>query len=234
MLNLMVSFATKTTRTRMIGGVFAILAVAGCESGARQDPFSRPNSLEAVQMPAISSQHMYHASTKTETSSPVAYEQPPTFSLSDRPILENMSTSLELADYRQGLKQAGLLSLLGRNGPFTVFAIPNEPFERYAKQVPGGLMNAPNAPILSQVLKYTIVRGNWSPAKIARSMKHLKTDRLALRTLGGDILTVQRDAADGQFVLVNASGRIARIWLNGAPQSNGALYITQDILPPRD
>ena len=233
MLNLMVPFTTRIIKKRLIGGAFAALALAGCESGARQDPLPRPNSLTAVQMPAVSSKHMYHESTKTETSSPVAYDQPPTFSMNDRPLLENITTSLELADYRQALRQAGIFPLLGRNGPFTVFAIPNEPFERYARQVPGGLMNAANAPALKQLLSYTIVRGNWSPRKIARTMAHLKTDRIALKTLGGDVLTVQQDASAGQFVLANTTGHVAKIWLNGAPQSNGTLYIIQDILPPR-
>ncbi|MFC0500345.1 fasciclin domain-containing protein [Asaia krungthepensis] len=192
-----------------------------------------PNSLAAVQMPAVSSTHMYHASTKTETSSPVAYNEPPTFSFADRPILENMSNSLELADYRQALRQSGMLPLLGRAGPFTVFAIPNEPFERYARQVPGGLMTAPNAAALKQVLGYTIIRGNWSPARLAKAMTRRRVDRLAFKTLSGDMLMIQRDSSNGEFVLVNTTGRVVKLWLNGAPQSNGTLYITQDILPPR-
>ncbi|GAB6855830.1 hypothetical protein JCM15831A_28540 [Asaia astilbis] len=176
---------------------------------------------------------MYHASTKTETSSPVAYSEPPTLSFDDRPLAENISASLELADYRQALRQTGLFPLLGRNGPYTVFAQPNEPFERYAAQVPGGLMSPQNAAVLKKLLAFTVVRGNWSPKALDKAMTRRKTDRLALKTLSGESLIVQRDGSKGQFVLSNMTGRVVKLWLNGAPQSNGTLYITQDILLPR-
>ncbi len=233
MLNLMSPTKTRIIKTRVLGGALMTLALAGCESRAAQDPLSIKGSLTAVQMPAVSSSHMYHASTKSETSSPVAYEEPPSFSFSDRPLLDNISASLELADYRKALRQSAMFARLGRNGPFTVFAIPNEPFERYAAQVPGGLMSPQNAVTLRQILGYTILRGNWSPARLTAKMKRSKSDRIALKTLSGDTLTVQRDASSGQLTLMNMTGRVARIWLNGAPQSNGTLYITQDILPPR-
>lgn len=225
--------ARRKRRTTVLGCFCAALALAGCESRARQDPFPRPSSLAAVQMPAVSSAHMYHASTKTETSSPVAYAEPPTFSYADRPLIENISGSLELADYRQAMRQTGIFPRLGRNGPYTVFALPNEPFERYAARVPGGLMASQNAALLKQLLSFTIVRGSWSPKALNKAMTRLKSDRIGLKTLSGDMLTVQRDGSNGQFLLMNATGRVVKLWLNGAPQSNGTLYITQEILPPR-
>jgi len=233
MLIVMTPTLSKARKTTFLGCAVAAIALAGCESGARQDPFLHPNSVTAVQMPAISSAHMFHESTKTETSTPVAYTEPPTFSLADRPLMENISTSLELADYRQALRQTGLFARLGRNGPYTVFALPNEPFERFAAQVPGGLMNPQNAVQLKQLLGFTIVRGNWSPAALNKAMTRLRSDRIGLKTLSGDVLSIQRDGSNGQFVLVNATGHVVKLWLNGAPQSNGTLYITQDILPPR-
>ncbi|WP_336763130.1 fasciclin domain-containing protein [Asaia sp. VD9] len=233
MLNSMALLDTTIKRTTTIGGAILAVTLAGCESRARQDPFPRANSLSAVQMPAVSSAHMYHASTKTETSSPVAYHEPPTFSFADRPLSENITTALELADYRQALRQAGMFPRLGRNGPFTVFAMPNEPFERYAAQIPGGLMAPANARQLQQLLGYSIIRGNWTPQRLTRAMARLKSDRIGLKTLSGDMLIIQRESATGQFVLSNQTGRIVKLWLNGAPQSNGTLYITQDILPPR-
>ncbi|GEL03318.1 hypothetical protein SSA02_24810 [Swaminathania salitolerans] len=232
MLKPMTSVARRT-RTISSACLLLPLLLSGCESGARQDPLEHPGSVMATRMPAASSGHMYHESTKSLTSTPVAYEEPPTLSYADRPLLENISASLELADYLHALRQADLARLLGRNGPFTVFAIPNEPLERYAATIPGGGLMAPsNAALLHRVLAYTIVRGNWSPQAIDKAMAKSKTTRIALRTMSGDVLTVSRGQNPGAFVLLNGSGRETRIWLNGAPQSNGVLYFTQDILPP--
>lgn len=225
----------KTTITQHVFvSLFALAILGGCESGKRQDPLVHPNSVESVQMPAVSSRHTYHGSTKTVTSTPVSYEEPPTLSYVDRPILDNIATSLEMANYVHAMSQAHLINLLGRSGPYTVFAVPNEPLERLAAQVPGGLFAPQNAGLLRRVMAYTVVPGNWSPARFAKVMARAKSSQVALKTLSGDLLTVRRDQAKGDLVLVNTTGRVVNLWLKGAPQSNGTLYFTQDILAPRD
>nr|WP_321984921.1 fasciclin domain-containing protein [uncultured Lichenicoccus sp.] len=192
-------------RALLVAGMLA--GLAGCESGARQDP-----------LPIIGS------------SDDIVFADVPVYT--DRTVDESIVGSLELTDYALGLYRTGLLTTLQRNGPFTVFAPPNTPLEQQQHASGGQLLSPAAAPYLQRLLAYTIVPGDYSEHRLRGMIAHANGP-VALRTLNGrDVLTVSVEAATGQLLLGDAHGHINRIWLSNVPQSNGVLYVTQSLLTP--
>lgn len=178
------------------------VVLAGCESTARQDPLFVTPSADTL---------VFHD----------------TALFRDRTIDESVRGSLELADYSTALSLTGLLTELQRPGPYTVFAIPNEPLE--AAQ--GGRLLDPAAlPSLRRLMAYTVVPGFYPVATLRQMVA--KQGPVGLRTIDGDVLTVSVEPTTGELVLSDAQGRSNRIWLSSMPQSNGVLYATQSMLTP--
>ncbi len=182
------------------------LSLAGCESTARQDPLFVRNSSDALVF------------------GDVAFFR-------DRPINESLRSALELTDYTTALDRAGLLVLLQQPGPFTVFAIPNQPLEAAQAAYGGRLLDPAMIPSLRRQLGYTIVPGDYTDATL-RGMIAKARGPVALRSIYGDPLTVSVEPATGQLLLSNQQGMVNRIWLSSMPQSNGVLYATQSMLSP--
>jgi len=210
----------------------AMVFLSGCESAARQDSFNVRGTTTAVLMPATVHKPEVHTLPNSAPDSPVAYETPAAPSYPDRPLDENLGTSLEMADYVRALGDTGLLPLLDQAGPFTVFGIPNTPLEAYSAAYPGGLRAPANLPAMKRLLGYTIVRGAWDEGRLRRAIARQGAGAVGLKTLYGDVLTVRLESSTGQLVLVNREGETNRLWLTGVPQSNGILYFTQGVLRP--
>jgi uncharacterized surface protein with fasciclin (FAS1) repeats len=189
------------TALAMLGGL------AGCESGARQDPLLVRGSTDDI---VFSNVPVFH----------------------DRTVDETIMGSLELTDYAVALRHAGLLDTLRQAGPFTVFAIPNESLEAEQKAAYGQLLAPENQVGLRRLMAYTIVPGRYTQA----SLRHMIASRggpVGLPTLDGrDVLTVSSEATTGQLLLSDPQGRSNRLWLADVPQSNGVLYATQSLLSP--
>ncbi len=182
------------------------LSLGGCESTARQDPLFVRNSTDALVF------------------GDVAFFR-------DRPINESLRSALELVDYTTALNRAGLLVLLQQPGPFTVFAIPNQPLEAAQAAYGGHLLDPSRIPSLRRQLGYTIVSGAYGDAAL-RGLIARARGPIALRSIYGDVLTVSVEPATGQLLLSNQVGQTNRIWLSSMPQSNGVLYATQSMLSP--
>ena len=182
------------------------LALGGCESTARQDPLFVRNSTDALVF------------------GDVAFFR-------DRPINESLLSALELTDYTTALDRAGLLILLQQPGPFTVFAIPNQPLESAQAAYGGHLLDPATIPSLRRRLGYTIVPGSYTDPDL-RGLIAKARGPIALRSIYGDTLTVSVEPTTGQLLLSNPQGQTNRIWLSSMPQSNGVLYATQSMLSP--
>ena len=195
---------------RTLLGLAMLASLAGCESGARQDPLGVRGSTDDI-----------------------VFANNPIFR--DRTIHQTIVTSLELTDYAVALRQAGLLSLLRENGPFTVFAVPNAPLEAEQRARDDKLVFSPTHHAeLRRLMAYTIVRGRYTQAKL-RQLIAKRQGPIGLATLDGhDVLTVSRDKVTGALLLSDQQGRVNRLWLADVPQSNGVLYATQSLLVPRD
>lgn len=182
------------------------LAVGGCESTARQDPLFVRDSTDAF-----------------------VFDQSSLFR--DRPIDESLLGSLTLTDYTVALTRTGLLAQLQRPGPFTVFAVPNQPMEAAQRQAGGRLLDPAYRPSLTRQLAYTIVPGRYTTPVLRAAIAKARGP-IALRTLDGDPLTVSVEPATNQLVLSDLQGHRNRLWMSDMPQSNGVLYATQSMLVP--
>ncbi|AOX19063.1 hypothetical protein A0U90_00710 [Kozakia baliensis] len=212
----------------------SLTGLSACASqNAPQDPFFVRNSSQANFMPSVSSAHNYRPSTSNLTSSLVAYHEPATPSYPDRPLNENLSASLEMADYVRALKDVGLFPVLMRPGPYTVFAIPNGPLENYAKQWPTGPRSPADQAQLRHVLAYTIVPGKWDEAALRAQIAKQHGAAVSLYTLADVPLVVRLEPQTGELTLSNVAGQTNRLWMTGIPQSNGVLYFTQNLLSPQ-
>jgi uncharacterized surface protein with fasciclin (FAS1) repeats len=149
----------------------------------------------------------------------------------DRPLDESLRSSLELADYTDGLKRTGLLTILQRPGPYTVFAIPNQALEQAQNRRDRSLLDPAMQPWLKRTLSYTIIPGAY-PDKTLRTLIAKTGGAIGLRSLDGDILTVSIEPSTNQLLLSDPTGQRNRIWLSSMPQSNGVLYATQSMLVP--
>ncbi len=184
-------------------------ALAGCESGARQDPLLvRPSTDDVV------------------------FSDVPIFR--DRTVDEAIVGSLELSDYAVALNRARLLDTLRQAGPFTVFAVPNAPLEAEQRAAFGQLLSPEAHAGLRRLMAYTIVPGRYTELRL-RGMIAKQNGPVALTTLDGrDVLTVSLEAVTGQLLLSDRQGHANRLWLANVPQSNGLLYVTQSLLSPAD
>jgi uncharacterized surface protein with fasciclin (FAS1) repeats len=192
---------------RLAAGVGILAGLAGCESGARQDPFPIRGSTDDI-----------------------VFANVPVFR--DRTVDESIKGSLELTDYEVALRRTGLLDTLRQNGPFTVFAVPNEPLEAEQANAYGQLLSPENHAGLRRLMAYSIVPGYYDEARL-RGMIAQAHGPVGLTTLdGSDVLTVSAEPGTGQLLLSDPQGRTNRLWLANVPQSNGVLYVTQSLLAP--
>ncbi|CAP54454.1 fasciclin domain-containing protein [Gluconacetobacter diazotrophicus] len=217
---------------RIVGSCLLLAGLpAACAAPARQDPLLVRGGSVADAIPTLSVQRTYApARNEGRPDSQVAYGAPDAPSYRDRPLDENLRGSIELADYVRAMERAGLMALLDQAGPFTVFAIPNIPMEAFAQSA-----NAPSAPsgdVLRQALGYSVVRGAYPAPLLRRMIATAPHGWATLRTVGGGTVLVGAEPGTGRLVLSNGAGQVARVWIEGLPQSNGVLYLTQSLLPP--
>ncbi|MBB2191338.1 hypothetical protein HLH34_15460 [Gluconacetobacter azotocaptans] len=222
-------------RGRIFGLILAgsLMGMGGCGGPDRvQDPLLVRGSTEAVNIPTVSVERTYApAQAEGRPDSIVAYGAPDTPVYRDRPLDENLRGSVELADYVRGLDRAGLLPLLRQAGPFTVFAVPNDPMEDLVPGRSGGMPALPLA-TLRRTLGYTLVRGTYPEPVLRAMIAAAPGHRVGLRTVDGALLLVWAEAATGELLLGNGAGQVNRLWVMGVPQSNGVLYLTQSVLAP--
>ncbi|MBB2176254.1 fasciclin domain-containing protein [Gluconacetobacter johannae] len=208
------------------------MGLGGCGGNRVQDPLLVRGSTEAAAIPTVSVERTYApARAYGLPDSIVAYGAPDTPVYRDRPLDENLRGSVELADYVRGLDRAGLLPLLREAGPFTVFAVPNDPMEDLAPGRSGGVPALP-VDTLRRTLGYTLVRGAYPEPVLRAMIAAAPGHRVGLRTVDGAVLLVWAEAGTGQVLLGNGGGQVNRLWVRGVPQSNGVLYLTQSVLSP--
>ncbi|KAA8386589.1 fasciclin [Acetobacter tropicalis] len=219
--------------------LLGLTGLSACQSKARQDVFKTPTGTCAYMMPTISGTRTYEprkvaaADSKNAPDSAIAYADPETPAFCDRPLSETVQSSIELADYTHGLTITGLLPILQKDGPFTVFGIPNAVLEQYNTQTGGKLTAPENTALFKEILSYSIVKGKWSVPQLRAAATASPTHSVGLPTLNGHILSAWVDQPTGQIILGNGEGMTSRLWVTGIPQSNGMLYFTQSlILPP--
>lgn len=115
------------------------------------------------------------------------------------------------------LKQAGLVSALKADGPFTVFAPTDEAFEKLPKGTVEKLMQPENKEQLAEILKYHVVSG----AVTADQVVGLES----AKTLCGASVEI---STKGENVMINK----AKVVKADIHASNGVIHVIDSVLMP--
>ncbi len=193
-------------RHRAALALVAGLALGGCESQARQDPLLVRGSTNATVFAAA----------------PIYI---------DRPIAENLDSSLIFADYDELLRRAGALDLLRGPGPFTVFAIIDPAIDDIPPVYRDRMTDPANLAGLRRLVGYTIVPGRYTLADI-RVLLARGNGQAGLPTIDHATLGLAYDADRSHILLTDPSGRRSALVLADIIQSNGLLYAGNRVLAP--
>jgi uncharacterized surface protein with fasciclin (FAS1) repeats len=132
-----------------------------------------------------------------------------------RTIAQTAAGSPQFSTLTTLLKKAGLVSTLGRSGPYTVFAPTNAAFAKVPKQTLNALL-ADKAK-LKAVLLYHVVPGKVTAAKVVKltSAKTANGERVRIRV-------------KGSAVYVNG----ARVTKADVMAANGVIHVIDSVLVP--
>ena len=137
---------------------------------------------------------------------------------SSKTILENISRDTSFSILSRSLEATGLLDVLNKPGPFTVFAPTNAAFEKLPEGSLDGLLNERKND-LSNILSHHLVAGLLDQTDIEKSQK--------ITTLAGEDLIITK-RKDG--IMING----LKINSRGIKNNNGIIYIINDLLFPRN
>jgi uncharacterized surface protein with fasciclin (FAS1) repeats len=128
------------------------------------------------------------------------------------------------------LKAAGWVAPLKAKGPFTVFAPTNAAFNELPAGTVDTLLKPENKPMLSSVLTYHVVAGNWSAKDVLKLIKK-GNGKAMIKTVNGGMLTA---TTDGKTVMItDEKGMTATVTAADLKGSNGTIHVVDKVLMPR-
>lgn len=225
-------------RKTIIGGLFGmagLLALAGCGGVPEHERECQWQGTPSWYCRHTAKADSYFVRGNTQPYFIPAYTGPKDYPVPDMPVYtdetldQTLRASVVLGDYKEALSKTGLLALVERQGPYTLFAVPNYPLEHPSFSIEGSLMDVQNEALLKQLMAYTIVLGDYPPAKL-RALIAKNGGSVGLTTFYNQKLFVTLDPQTGELVTKNQAGQINKIWINGIPQANGTLYVSQSLL----
>ena len=144
-------------------------------------------------------------------------------------IIDNAVNSKDHTTLVAAVKAAGLVETLKGKGPFTVFAPTNEAFAALPAGTVDTLLKPENKPMLTKVLTYHVVPGNYDAAALMKMIADGK-GKATLKTAEGAMLTLSQI---GSTVIVSdAKGGMSRVTIANVTQSNGVIHVVDKVLLP--
>jgi uncharacterized surface protein with fasciclin (FAS1) repeats len=149
----------------------------------------------------------------------------------NKDIISNAVNSADHTTLVAAVKAAGLVETLQGKGPFTVFAPTNEAFAALPAGTVDNLVKPENKALLTKILTYHVVAGDYDAAAIMRLIK--KGDGTAtLTTVEGEPLTFTMNGPKN-VVITDARGHVATISTYDVRQSNGVIHVIDEVLMPK-
>ena len=144
-------------------------------------------------------------------------------------IVDNAVNSADHTTLVAAVKAAGLVDTLKGKGPFTVFAPTNEAFDALPAGTVDTLLKPENKMMLTKVLTYHVVAGNYDSKAIAKAIK--KGNGMAtLTTVAGGKLMAKMDGST--LVLTDEKGGMSRVTIADVKQSNGYIHVIDKVVLP--
>lgn len=145
-------------------------------------------------------------------------------------IVENAVNSADHTTLVAAVKAAGLVDTLSGKGPFTVFAPENSAFEALPEGTVDTLLKPENKAMLTNILTYHVVAGNYNSKKIMKLIKKGK-GKAMLKTVSGGMLTATMEG--DKLILTDEKGGKSTVTIADVRQSNGYIHSIDTVLMPQ-
>jgi uncharacterized surface protein with fasciclin (FAS1) repeats len=144
-------------------------------------------------------------------------------------IVENAVNSKDHTTLVAAVQAAGLVDTLKSKGPFTVFAPVNSAFAALPAGTVETLLKPENKGLLTKILTYHVVAGNFSSKDIAKAIKKGK-GMATFTTVAGGKLTARMQGMN--LVLTDEKGGMSTVTIADVKQSNGVIHVIDTVLMP--
>lgn len=144
-------------------------------------------------------------------------------------IVENAVNSKDHTTLVAAVKAAGLVETLQGAGPFTVFAPINSAFDALPAGTVDALLKPENKALLTKVLTYHVISGNYSSKDIIKAIKK-GNGRAEFSTVAGGKIWAMLDG--NSVILMDEKGGQSRVTVADVRQSNGVIHVVDAVLLP--
>jgi uncharacterized surface protein with fasciclin (FAS1) repeats len=144
-------------------------------------------------------------------------------------IVQNAVNSKDHTTLVAAVKAAGLVETLSGPGPFTVFAPTNAAFAKLPAGTVDTLLKPENKGKLTGILTYHVVPTRALSGAIAKMIKD-DGGMHEIKTVAGGRLWASMK--NGQIVLKDEQGRMAKVTIANVVQSNGVIHVIDTVLLP--
>ena len=144
-------------------------------------------------------------------------------------IVENAVNSKDHTTLVAAVQAAGLVDTLKSKGPFTVFAPTNAAFDKLPAGTVGTLVKTENKDMLTKILTYHVVSGNFDAKAIMKAIKKGR-GKAAFTTVSGDTLTASMSGKN--LVLTDEKGGTSMVTIADVRQSNGVIHVIDTVVLP--
>jgi uncharacterized surface protein with fasciclin (FAS1) repeats len=144
-------------------------------------------------------------------------------------IVENAVNSKDHTTLVAAVKAAGLVETLQSAGPFTVFAPVNSAFDKLPAGTVETLLKPENKDMLTKVLTYHVIAGNYDSKSIAKAIKKGK-GKATFTTVAGSKLTASMSGKT--LVLTDEKGGKSMVTIADVRQSNGVIHVIDTVVLP--
>jgi len=144
-------------------------------------------------------------------------------------IVQNAVNSKSHTTLVAAVQAAGLVETLQSAGPFTVFAPVNDAFENLPAGTVETLLKPENKKMLTNVLTYHVVAGQYDFAKLWSMIEKGDTK---LKTVSGGMLWIVSNGPHN-IMLKDEAGNLANISTYDIYQSNGVIHSIDAVLMPK-
>lgn len=129
------------------------------------------------------------------------------------------------------VKAAGLVATLQSEGPFTVFAPVNDAFAKLPEGTVESLLQPKNKATLTKILTYHVIAGEFKAEAVVAAIKSSKNGKFNIETVSGDTLIAF--IKDGNVMLKDESGGMAKIVATDVEASNGVIHVIDSVVLPK-
>jgi uncharacterized surface protein with fasciclin (FAS1) repeats len=147
----------------------------------------------------------------------------------NKDIVDNAVNSKDHTTLVAAVTAAGLVDTLKSKGPFTVFAPTNAAFAALPAGTVETLLKPENKAMLTKVLTYHVVAGNYDSKSIAKAIKK-GNGTATFTTVAGGKLTAKMDGS--ALVLTDEKGGMSRVTIADVRQSNGYIHVIDTVVLP--